>query len=127
MTQPLALILYEKLLPGTQLVNRLQDLNYRVQTLSDPAMLVKSAEESKPLVVLVDLQPDSARVRPAIATLRSTAATSHLPIIAFTTDPAELENTGIQSGPTLLVSEAAILNHLPQLLEQALEIDQPDP
>ena len=124
MTQPLALILYEKLLPGTQLVNRLQDLNYRVQTLSDPGMLVQCAEQCKPLVVLVDLQPNSAKVRPAIASLRSTAATSHLPIIAFTTDSVELENTGVQSGATLLVSEAAILNHLPQILEQALEIDQ---
>ena len=37
MTQPLALVLYEKLLPGSQLVNRLQDLNYRVQTIADPA------------------------------------------------------------------------------------------
>jgi len=27
MTQPLALVFYEKLLPGSQLVNRLQDLN----------------------------------------------------------------------------------------------------
>ena len=37
--QPLALVLYEKLLPGTQLVNRLQDLNYRVQTVNDAALL----------------------------------------------------------------------------------------
>ena len=35
MTQPLALVLYEKLLPGSQLVNRLQDLNYRVQAIAD--------------------------------------------------------------------------------------------
>ena len=30
--QPLALVLYEKLLPGSQLVNRLQDLNKRLCT-----------------------------------------------------------------------------------------------
>ena len=35
MTQPLALVVYEKLLPGTQLVNRLQDLHYRVQAVTD--------------------------------------------------------------------------------------------
>ena len=35
MTQPLALVLYERLLPGSQLVNRLQDLNYRVQVIAD--------------------------------------------------------------------------------------------
>src|SRR3989442_450923 len=51
MTQPLALVLYERLLPGTQLVNRLQDLNYRVQTLSDPALLVDCAKQAKPMIV----------------------------------------------------------------------------
>ena len=44
MSEPLALVLYEKLLPGSQLVNRLQDLKYRVQTISDPAKLTESAE-----------------------------------------------------------------------------------
>ena len=34
MTQPLALVFYEKLMPGSQLVNRLQDLNYRVQAVT---------------------------------------------------------------------------------------------
>ena len=32
MTQPLALVWYEKLMPGSKLVNRLQDLGYRVLT-----------------------------------------------------------------------------------------------
>src|SRR5438445_9362650 len=35
MTTPLALVFYENLLPGSQLVNRLQDLGYRVQTIGD--------------------------------------------------------------------------------------------
>src|SRR5262245_49139849 len=39
MTEPLALVVYEKLLPGSQLVNRLQDLKYRVQTVADPTQL----------------------------------------------------------------------------------------
>ena len=51
MTQPLALVLYEKLLPGSQLVNRLQDLNYRVQTVTEPSTLVECAEQSKPMLV----------------------------------------------------------------------------
>jgi hypothetical protein len=54
MVQPLALVIYQKLLPGTQLVNRLQDLNYRVTTVSAPEQLVQSAEEHKPIVVLAD-------------------------------------------------------------------------
>ena len=56
MTQPLALVLYEKLLPGSQLVNRLQDLNYRVQTIADADRLVECAEQAKPMLVLADLE-----------------------------------------------------------------------
>src|SRR2546423_14440364 len=44
MTQPLALVFYESLMPGSQVVNRLQDLKYRVQTINDPAMLLDCAQ-----------------------------------------------------------------------------------
>ena len=79
MTQPLALLLYEKLLPGSQLVNRLQDLGWRVRTLHDSAALVPAAEESKPLLVIADLAPASPVVCENIAKLRGHAATKHLP------------------------------------------------
>jgi len=124
MTQPLALVLYEKLLPGSQLVNRLQDLNYRVQTVNDPAMLVDCAQQTKPIVVLADLDSTQSDVRAAIARLRQTSATRHLPVIAFGSDPpADDRATDKGVGITLLVSEGAILSHLAECLEQALHID----
>src|SRR4051794_41012366 len=82
MTQPLALVLYEKLLPGSQLVNRLQDLQYRVETLTDPNLLVPCAEQAKPIVVLTDLN-STHDVRSAISRLRQHPATRHVPVIAF--------------------------------------------
>lgn len=124
MTQPLALILYEKLLPGSQIANRLQDLNYRVQTLTNPNLLVDCAEEAKPLLVLADLEPSHAVVFAALNRLRQNPGTKHLPIIAFSaTDTPELRAAAEASGVSLFVSEAAILNHLPQLLDQALQIE----
>ena len=50
MTQPLALVLYEKLLPGSQLVNRLQDLNYRVQVIPDAEKLVREEQRRFELI-----------------------------------------------------------------------------
>src|SRR5256885_14701424 len=82
MTQPLALFLYEKLLPGGQLVNRLQDLGYRVHSLSDPRKLLESAEQEKPLLVIADLEPHHQRARDAISQLKSHQATAHIPVIA---------------------------------------------
>ncbi|HEY5910203.1 MAG TPA: hypothetical protein VJA21_06315 [Verrucomicrobiae bacterium] len=124
MTQPLALVLYEKLLPGTQLVNRLQDMNYRVQAIKDAALLVQCAEQVKPMVVLADLESTRTNVCQAIAQLRLNPATQHLPVIGFGVDGnAALESQGKAAGVNLIASDAALLNHLPQLLEQALHIE----
>jgi CheY-like chemotaxis protein len=124
MTQPLALVLYEKLLPGSQLVNRLQDLNYRVQVVADASRLLECAEQAKPMLVLADLESTRDDVCSALARLRQNEATKHLPVIAFSGESApELQASAGKAGATLIVSEAAILNHLPQMLEQALHIE----
>lgn len=124
MMQPLALVVYEKLLPGSQLVNRLQDLNYRVQAIPDADKLVEVAERSTPMLVLADLETTRNNVTSAISRLRQNSATKHLPIIAFTQaeDPAVLQ-AAQAAGATLVVTDTAILNHLPQLLEQALRVE----
>ncbi len=124
MTQPLALVLYSKLFPGSQLVNRLQDLKYRVKTVADAGMLVDCAEQAKPMVVLADLEPSGADVCAAIRRLKQNAATRHLPVIAFRGErAAELEAAAQAAGATLVVSDSAILSHLAQFLEQALHVE----
>ena len=119
MTQPLALLLYEKLLPGSQLVNRLQDMGWRVQTLHDSAALVRAAEEFKPLLVIADLAPSSPAVCDSIAKLRGHASTKHLPVIAFGADEAQ-HQAAANAGATLAASDTAILQHLNQFIDQAL-------
>jgi len=124
MTQPLALVLYERLLPGSQLVNRLQDLGYRVVTVSDSARLVEFAQEHKPMLVFADLEAVQNDVRGAVRLLRGSAGTSHLPVIGFgLEDKPDLQKQAQDAGVTLIVGETALLSHLPQLLEQALQVD----
>ena len=124
MTQPLTLFLCEKSLQGGQLINRLQDLGYRVQSLSDPKTLTEVAEREKPLVVIADLEPERNEVSKAIAQLRGNGGTSHIPLIAFASDrKANLQAVARAAGATLVVSDTAILLHLNQLLAQALQVD----
>lgn len=124
MIEPLALVLYEKLLPGSQLVNRLQDLSYRVQTLNDPGKLVTCAEQAKPMVVLADLDKDGQEVCAAIASLKQHGPTNHLPVIGFSNAKApDLQTEALAAGVTLVVSDAAVLEHLEQCLERALQIE----
>ncbi len=124
MTQPLALVLYERLLPGSRLVNLLQDLKYRVQTIADPSLLAQCAEQVKPMLVLADLESPRNNVCEAIGRLKKSPATQHIPIIAFGADnAADLQNAAKAAGVTLVVGESALLNHLPQFLEQALQVE----
>ena len=124
MTQPLALVLYEKLLPGSQVVNRLQDISYRVQVIADADRLVECAEQAKPMLVLADLQSTKNNVTAAVARLKQHPATKHIPVIAFSGESTgELEAAARAAGATLVVTDTAILNHLPQFLDQALQVE----
>ncbi|MBI3875241.1 MAG: hypothetical protein HY300_04640 [Verrucomicrobia bacterium] len=124
MTQPLALLVYEELLPGSQLVNRLVDLGYRVQTLADAGQLVATAERDKPLVVLLDLASKTADVCAVLSELKANAATSHLPVLAFTTSKDEkLQTAAHKAGAKLVASAEAVSGQLPLLLQQVIEVE----
>jgi CheY-like chemotaxis protein len=124
MTQPLALVVYEKLLPGTQLVNRLQDLKYRVRAVTDAGVLVECARQEKPMVVLADLNSTRQDVCGAIARLKQDRATQHIPVIVFAPEESvEIQTAARKAGATLVVSDTAVLSHLPNFLEQALQIE----
>jgi PleD family two-component response regulator len=121
MTPPLALVLYEKLLPGSQLANRLQDLNWRVQVVSEANGLAAAAEQHKPLLVFADLVSSRKNVESAISKLRQNEATKHVPVIAFTAEQDQnVFDSAIKAGATLVANDTAILQHLGQFIEQAL-------
>ena len=124
MTQPLALVVYEKLLPGTQLVNRLQDLSYRVRAVTDPATLLACAQQEKPMLVLADLESTRSDISKAIGELRRDPSTQHIPVIAIAPEGAtELLDAAKAAGATLIAGETAILSHLAEFLDQALQVE----
>jgi len=123
-TQPLVILLYERILPGSQLLNRFQDMGYRVQALSDPRQLVETARREMPLLVGVDLPFPQADPAGAIAELRAASETCHVPVIAIVPPGlAALEARAMQCQATLVAHDNAILNHLDRFVEQALQIE----
>ena len=123
-TQPLALVLYEDLMPGSQLVNRLQDLHYRVQPVSDAGQLCDLARNEGPMLVFADLSSGRRDICAVIARLKQEPTTAHIPVVAFADEGADqLQSAGRQAGATLVVTDSAVLSHLPQLLERALHVD----
>jgi len=123
-TQPLALLYYKNLLPGSQLVSRLQDLGYRVHAFHEVAELISLVQEKTPLVLVADLTVHTAEVCAALTRLRQEPTTNHLPVLAYTS--LQDENPLAQAhtaGATLVASEVALMAHLPQLLDQVLQVD----
>jgi CheY-like chemotaxis protein len=123
MSLPLAFVYYSNLLPGSLLVNRLQDSGYRVQSLSGLEELAASAEREMPLLILAELTPPG-KVCAAVAKLKANAATEHIPVLAFSaTHDATIQAQAREAGVTLLSGNLAIVEHLPQLLDQILQVD----
>lgn len=124
MTKPLALVFYERLMPGSQLVNRLQDLGYRVSAVPEPAALAPQAAKEMPMVALVDLTSAKGSVIDAIRKLRAAESTAHIPVIAFSERTNKsAQNEAVAAGAKIVAIDEALLPQLPRLLEQALEVD----
>jgi CheY-like chemotaxis protein len=124
MTKPLALVLYEQLLPGTQLINRLQDLGYSVLSTTMPRELVDLARTEKPLFVLADLRFASVNVCDTLRRLKADESTRHIAVIAFA-DPADTRSqaAALEVGAAVVAGSDGILDQLEALLDQALHVE----
>ena len=121
MIEPLALVYFQKPLPGNQLVARLRNLNYRVQVL-DRADELESLAKSGVMLILADHDDASPELVKALVNVKQSQATSHIPIIVFSSanaGPGPQENTG----NFLAVESSVLLQHLESFLEQALRIE----
>jgi CheY-like chemotaxis protein len=124
MTKPLALVFYERLMPGSQLVNRLQDIGYRVSAVTDISGFAGQVQKEGPMVIFMDLTSDKGDVNSVIKELKGDDGTAHIPIVGFTSKAnKKAQNLAVEAGAKLVAVDEAILPQLPQLLNQVLEID----
>ena len=110
-------------MPGSQVVNRLQDLNYRVQPIAESSELLHCAQTEGPMLIVADLESSKHDVCDMIAKLRGNPATTHIPVVAFGAGDESKLQPARDAGATVAVSEAALLGHLTDVLEQALRIE----
>ncbi len=124
MTKPLALVFYERLLLGRQLVNRLVDIGYRVNSISDLKSLESIVLKEQPLVLLLDLHTVQGSVANEIRSIRNNQATMHIPILGFTGKQEEkLHSPAVKAGANMVALDEAMLRQLPQMLEQLLRVE----
>ena len=122
MVQPLAIVLNDRVVIGAQLEQKLEGLDYRVKVSDNPDGLEALAVEEKPLIVLVDLAKDSHLA--AAGVLMKNPGTRHVPIVGYAPEVRpDLQTRANQAGVSIVVTDSAILQHLKQLLDQALHVE----
>lgn len=121
---PLAILFFEHLLPGSKLSNRLTDLGYRVQAVSNPEELLETVRREKPIVLIADLSLRRGDLCGVIASLRDHPDTSHVPILGFT-QPSNtaLIAAAVAAGAKLVAADSGIIEQLPRLLDHVLAVD----
>jgi len=97
-------------------------MGYRVQTVHDVATLQEVCEREKPIVLLVEFSVQPA-IAEGISRVKKAVATGHIPVLAICVSPDKAAQTAAeQAGVSLLAGTAAVQEHLPQLLDQVLEV-----
>ena len=123
-TQPLAIVFYESLLPGRQLANKLTDLGYRVQTATVAAGVADLVRKERPMVLIAQLGLRHGDFCGVIAELKKDPAVAHVPVIGYTsTKDKKLQDAAVKAGAKLVAADSAILDQLPHLLEHALAVE----
>ncbi len=123
MSEPLAVVYYSSIIPGSRLATRLQDLGYRVHPLAALADLPTACEREKPMIALVEISPAADGQR-EVKALRANPATAHIPVLAFCGPHDKAFSAAAhEAGVSLLASSASALEQLPMLLDQALEVN----
>jgi CheY-like chemotaxis protein len=108
---------------ATQLTQRLEALRYRLHVVGKSPEMVAAARSEKAMIILADVEGNPVEVVQALAQLRADAATAHIPVIAFAREMDDQTQADLVArGATMAVNEVAILSHLAQLLDRALEI-----
>lgn len=124
MTKPLALLLHEKLMPGSQLVSRFEAMEYRVATLADPADLATAASRQAPMLVVADLTNRRGDVLEAVTRMHAQPETAHIPVIGYAPrEDEKVREAAAKAGIRLLATDATIVPHLSQFVEAALLVE----
>lgn len=120
MPQPLALVFYERLLPGQPLINRLRDLDYRVGTVDAPGNILAAAARERPMLVFLELGARAAEVCAVIRKLRASGDTAHIPVFVW---PGHLEKPLREHAVhQAQIAGASVLNPGPRMIEQLPEL-----
>ena len=121
--EPLAILVSENMMLASRAAESLRELNYRVLDLRDPAALVATARDQRPLFAVVDLAARTGDACAAIEELKRDPDVKHVLVLAFGDPANELAfNCARQAGADMVTPADAVAHYLPQLIDQLLAL-----
>ncbi len=123
-TKPLAIVFYERLLPGSRIGHQLADLGWRVSEVKQASELVAQVRVQKPVVVVAELALRTGDLCPVIIEMKQDPEISHVPVLGYA-DPAnrKLAEAAVKAGVGLVAAETGILDQFPELLDHVLAVE----
>jgi len=123
-TKPLAIVFYERLMPGSRIATKLADLGWRVTEAKSASEIVSLVRQEHPLLVVAELAAKRGDLCAVIAELKRTPETEHVPVLGFIDlKNQELADAALAAGAKLVVGEVGIIDQLPQLLDHVLAVE----
>jgi hypothetical protein len=112
-TQPVSMVIHDRLMPGSAIANRLVDRGWRVHTHSGADAPLQQLRRHKPMLVVVQLDLRGGDVDLA-----------HMAVLAYgPLANGRLRDAAIAAGAQVVAADSSILEQLPNLIEAALAVD----
>lgn len=122
--QPTALVVHDRLMPGTALANRLVDRGWRVHSQTGINGLFEWMRSYRPMLLVIQLDLRVGDVCRLIQDLRADAGLTHIAILAYgPVANSRLRESAIAAGAQVVAAESSILDQLPSLIDTALAVD----
>ena len=123
-TQPVAMVVHDRLMPGSALANRLVDQGWRVHSHNAAAGLLERLRSQKPILLVIQLDLRGGDVCRLIEDLRSDSSLTHIAVLAYgPLANARLRDGAIAAGAQVVAADSSILEQLPSLIDTALAVD----
>lgn len=123
-TQPTALVVHDRLMPGSALANRLVDRGWRVHSRSGVDGLLEWMHSYRPMLLVIQLDLRGSDVCRLIQDLRAEARLTHIAVLAYgPLANGRLRESAIAAGAQVVAADSSILDQLPSLIDTALAVD----
>lgn len=123
-SQPVCIVLHDRLMPGSAIANRLVDRGWKVHTHPGVDGILDRLRHRRPMLLVVQLDLRGGDVCRLIEEMRADVELAHIAVLAYgPVANIRQRDEAIAAGAQVVAADSSILDQLPSLIETALALD----